>query len=119
MIITARFATGTVTHAAEFGKIACGAGVSRAAGTGVTKVHRAIQVEGEVTCKRCLKMVAQGCLKMVAQGWSAIEAPAAPAVQTEAPAEKTTAVTCWNCDERITGTVAEIKEHTRACVSGH
>jgi hypothetical protein len=108
MNATATFGQGTAVHTMVDGKALCGAGVSRAAGTGITKVAKPVYTDAEATCKRCAKFAA---------GQPAVApAPSAKkvALQAPVPANQTTAW-CHICDHKVTGTVAEIRDHVRNC----
>lgn len=103
---TATFGQGTAIHGLnEQGHAICGAGVSRAAGTGTTKVTAPTIVTGAMTCKRCLKFAA---------GQPVIPSKKAQHLAAPAPVALTNAW-CHICDTDLQGTGAEIQHHVRNC----
>lgn len=58
MITTVKFATTSTVHAARNGKTVCGSEVGRAAGAVTVTLRKTVACEGEVSCKRCMKLLA-------------------------------------------------------------
>lgn len=81
MLKTVKFATTSTIHFADANGTVCGSEVGRNAGSCVTQIRKFTEVQGEVSCKRCVKLAA--------------DRPAE--VETAAPAPKPGQSVEWTC----------------------
>lgn len=58
MLKTVKFATTSTIHFADANGTVCGSEVGRNAGSCVTQIRKFVEVQGEVSCKRCVKLSA-------------------------------------------------------------